>query len=779
MEGKGNIMHRLPVPGGPPPASYATTGECLAGMTEKEYIALNMDHLFRFWMHRISLIGAGLFMMFTTLDYVSTRNFFYDFLYLRIGITVVLLVVSYLSERLKNRNAMYILGYITVILASAVIEYMILKLGGHASRFYVGIILLVIVVLGFVPARFSFHLVSAILIYGIYLVPILVTERIIEYKIFFTTNFFLLSIIMSSLLLRYLSNRSLENEFRLRHEMEQYKKGLEELVEGRSEALSEAIEKVRNEMKERSRMEEALRKAANDWRATFDSTRDMIMMLDRQGRIIKANRSASLFLDTGYREMIGRSAAELFVGVGVPEDVIPLAEMMRNRSHEEREVFIPAREVWLVLSVDPILDESGKLAGAVFTVRDITALKKAEEEKSELQMQLLHVQKMDSIGRLAGGIAHDFNNILSAILGYSELAMLKLPENDPVRENIRQVHNAGERAASLTRQLLALSRRQVLEMRIVNLNEIIGNMSRMLARMIGEDISLETDIQRPVSPILADPGQIEQVLMNLAVNARDAMPAGGRLIIETADIRLEEEHVRGRKGLKAGDYVMLSVTDTGEGMTREVQERIFEPFFTTKDRGAGTGLGLATVYGIVGQHNGYIEVASEPGKGTTFTIYFPPAHTLEEMTGETEEHQPVLKGGTESIMVVDDDASIRKLAASTLRPLGYRVHEASNGEEALKLFRKRNGEIDLLLTDVIMPVMNGKELAERLCRERPSLRVVFMSGYASEAIEHYNIPCEREVFIQKPITPIKLTNRIREALENHGPDRNAKDEASI
>ncbi len=389
--------------------------------------------------------------------------------------------------------------------------------------------------------------------------------------------------------------------------------------------------------------------------------------------------------------------------------------------------------------------------------------KRAEEEKQKLQAQLLQSQKIESIGRLAGGVAHDFNNLLSAILGYSEMALEEIPEDHPVREHIRIIKEASEKAAAITLQLMAFSRKQVLKMKVVNLNTIVKNMDKMLALIVGEDVLLELNTNTPVRNMMADLGQIEQIIMNLAVNARDAMPCGGRLIIETADADLDEEYAKTHEGARPGSYVMLSITDTGEGMSREVQERIFEPFFTTKEMGKGTGLGLSTVYGIVKQHNGYIWLYSEHDKGTTFKIYLPVAEGEVEKTDE-KEHITAVRG-TETVLVVDDTPSLCKLIVDILQPLGYQILEASCGEEALQVSNTFEGEIDILLTDVIMPGMNGQELADLLKTKRPVTKVIFMSGYTNNAIADHDILKPGVAFIQKPITRGKLTNKLREVLD--------------
>ncbi len=395
--------------------------------------------------------------------------------------------------------------------------------------------------------------------------------------------------------------------------------------------------------------------------------------------------------------------------------------------------------------------------------QEIYERRRAEEEKRKMQEQLLQSQKMESVGRLAGGVAHDFNNLLTAILGYCQLAMNKVPGSCPLRKELDIIFDAGEKGASLVRQLLAFSRKQVLEIKVVNLNDVVKNISKILSRMLGEHLEMTVHTEASWANILADVSQVEQVLVNLAVNARDAMPTGGRLSIETADVELNEEYVKYHEGLKPGPYVMLAVIDTGHGMSGDIQKRIFDPFFTTKEEGKGTGLGLATVHGVVKQHKGHIVVKSEPGKGTTFRIYFKAAGEKKEKSEPREALS--MPRGSETILVVDDDAEIRNVLADTLTPLGYRVLDAPNGEEALKISQSPKRKIDLLLSDIIMPGMNGKELKDEFKKKYPETKVIFMSGYLDTVVSKYVGPEPGYTFVQKPFSPSKLANKLRIVLD--------------
>jgi two-component system cell cycle sensor histidine kinase/response regulator CckA len=421
------------------------------------------------------------------------------------------------------------------------------------------------------------------------------------------------------------------------------------------------------------------------------------------------------------------------------------------------------RVVWLreLVRVTPAPSGPVHLRGVMV---DVTA-------RRTLEAQLRQAQKMEAIGRLAGGVAHDFNNLLTVITGYGEQILNSLPEGDEMRVGVDAIVNAADRACSLTQQLLAFSRRQMREPRILDVNSVMNGMGKMLQRVIGEDVNLVIVPANGLWPIAADPNQLEQVILNLAVNARDAMPGGGTLTIETGMACLDEAYfVEHQLGGTAGDFVMLAVSDTGSGMSAEVRQHLFEPFFTTKESGRGTGLGLSTVYGIVKQNGGYIWVYSEPGRGTSFKIYLPravgPVDDSRNLAGPAE-----APGGSESVLVVEDDSVVRQLVCESLRLNGYAVFEAEDGAEALRFFEGHPGTIDLLVTDVVMPNMNGCEAAARLRSGHPDLAVLYMSGYTDHAIVHQSALEPGAEFLQKPFTPSALARRVREVLDRQRASR--------
>jgi signal transduction histidine kinase len=392
------------------------------------------------------------------------------------------------------------------------------------------------------------------------------------------------------------------------------------------------------------------------------------------------------------------------------------------------------------------------------------ARKAAETALRQSEEQLRQVQKIEAMGRLAAGVAHDFNNILTAITGHSELLLRQLDAGDPRRKNAEQIEKAAYRAAGLTRQLLIFSRKQVIEPRVLDLNAVILDIKKMLRRLIGEDIEFCTSLDPAAGHIKADPGQIEQVIMNLAVNARDAMPTGGKLTVATANTALDKNCLKNFPDMDAGNYVMLAVTDTGTGMSEEVKAHLFEPFFTTKPSGKGTGLGLATCFGIVKQNTGHINVQSELGSGTTFKIYFPQVQSALEPL-RVRNRPAAVAGGNETVLLVEDEPVVRELAVATLREKGYTVVEAVNGEEGLRLARQHDGKIDLVLTDVVMPVMGGKEMADALRSSHPNTRVLFTSGYTEDALGHHGVLRPGILFLPKPYLTATLARKVREVLD--------------
>jgi signal transduction histidine kinase/ActR/RegA family two-component response regulator len=410
-----------------------------------------------------------------------------------------------------------------------------------------------------------------------------------------------------------------------------------------------------------------------------------------------------------------------------------------------------------------VLDEKGRAIRMIGTTQDITEAERAEAALRRSEEQLRQSQKMEAVGRLAGGVAHDFNNLLTVINCYAAMSLRQMEKDNPLRKYSEEIQAAAERAASLTGQLLAFSRKQVLQPRVINLNETVSGMEKMLRRLIGEDIELVTLFDPELGHVKADPGQFEQVILNLAVNARDAMPRGGKVTIQTGNVTLDQKTRFRNRDLDIGEYVMVAITDTGIGMTDDTKSHLFEPFFTTKGLGRGTGLGLATCYGIICQSDGDIRVYSELNCGTTFKIYLPRVDA--PATASTTENDPdILPEGNESILIVEDEAAVRRLAASVLRTSGYRVQEARDGIEAFALIQAKQ-PFDMVITDVIMPKMSGKELHDQIKAIAPRIKVLFMSGYTDDALAHHGVLGPELSFLEKPFSPSSLARKVREVLD--------------
>jgi PAS domain S-box-containing protein len=494
----------------------------------------------------------------------------------------------------------------------------------------------------------------------------------------------------------------------------------------------------------------------------LDRANDAIMVRDLTDRILYWNRGAERLYGWTAEEAVGREVRELLYHGATAHLDDATAALMRegNWEGEIRQVNRDGREVIVESRWTLVLDEEERPKSRLIIDTDVS-------DKKKLEAQLIQAQRMEAVGRLAGGVAHDFNNLLTVIIGFSEMVLGGLEPQEPTHELIKEVHDAGHRAAALTRQLLAFSRKQVMAFVVLNVNSLISETQKMLCRLIGEDIHLTTSLDPELGLVKADPGQIEQVLMNLVVNARDAMPHGGQLTIETQNVELEPPGGRCGVELASGPYVIVAVSDTGCGMDEAIKVRIFEPFFTTKEMGKGTGLGLATVYGIVKQSGGAIEVESEPGLGTTFRIYLPRQTSDTTDTDRYPSESSLLPCGTETVLLVEDEDCVRTLGALALRSSGYTVLEAPDGEEALAICQRHAGDLDLLVTDVVMPKMNGRQLADQMAAMRPDLKVLYISGYADDTIVHHGVGEAGLAFLQKPFTPSVLVRKVHEVLGQH------------
>ncbi|HET7274663.1 MAG TPA: PAS domain S-box protein [Longimicrobiaceae bacterium] len=527
----------------------------------------------------------------------------------------------------------------------------------------------------------------------------------------------------------------------------------------------EFVSVIARDIREQKQAEAALRRSEEHYRSLIENAQDVVHIMDRDGTIRYISPSVERVLGYAPEFLVGTSAFDIIhiddvkrvenafsrrVSESGPGDLIEIR--LRHAHGHWRNFEMQANNLF----------HDAAVGGIVINSRDITQRVEAESALKESQEQLLQSQKMEAVGRLAGGIAHDFNNLLTAIKGFTELLLLDFDSDDPRRSFASEIQGAAGRAAGLTRQLLAFSRKQVLQPKVLDLNVVVAEMENMLRRLIGEDFTLSTKLADGLGRVRADPGQVEQVVLNLAVNARDAMPGGGELTVQTSEVELTADGAL-PSDLAPGPYVVLSVSDTGSGIDEATQAHIFEPFYTTKEQGKGTGLGLSTVYGIVKQSGGSVMLESEIGVGSTFRIYLPRVEDELEVAPQRDDGGPV--EGNETILLVEDELAVRALVRRVLTRYGYNVMEAENGPAAINLIRKDASPVDLLLTDVVMPGMSGRELGEQVFATHPAAKILYMSGYTDEAIVHHGVLEPGTAFLEKPFTPDILLRKVREVLD--------------
>jgi len=707
-------------------------------MDKKRYIDHEILKLLQSWGSIVLPSGVLVIFLLILLDFLVTPEHFSQFLILRIISVGLLIGLSVVNKQYFSTGIQLGITIAATIISSFMVELMILATGGHSSSYYAGMIIVFVFIIGLLPVSLSVTFFLALIIYSIYIFPILLFDTITNHTVFVNNNLFLLSIFIIGFIWKYINQRLLINKLGLEYDLSQekeqlraYSSNLENIVQERTKELS----------------------VSEKWyRAIFDYATDGIMVLDKNGIIINVNRKAC--------EIHGFERDAL---IGISLELIDTSDqkaLIRERLQKilEGESFVYETEhyrkdgskVLLEVSSTAIESEGAKYIQSFY--RDIT-------DKKRLQEQLMHSTKMESIGVFAGGIAHNFNNILTAILGYAELLLEFSTLDDISRQRVRNIESSARKASSMISKLLSFARRDSHEVLPLNLHDVINDSLKMFEGMLNKKIGLKMNLceQKPI--IEGDPNQIEQILMNLIVNAKDAMPDGGLMSISTRLIDLQEVQPNVPSYVQPGRYVILSFSDTGTGIPRDIMSKIFDPFFTTKEKGKGTGLGLATVYGIMKDHRGYISVQSDVGKGTTFELYFPlsdgmPQGIVKPRLNKIEGH--------ENILIVDDDSDVLNLISDLLETHGYHVIPVNNALNAIDTFRENLGKIHLVISDIVMPLVEGNDLVRILRRINPEIKILVISGFSNADIGEGE---PIDAFLKKPFEGTELLATIRRILD--------------
>jgi two-component system cell cycle sensor histidine kinase/response regulator CckA len=707
-------------------------------MDRQNYIESNILNLVHRWANIALLLGSIVVLSLSLLDYFVTPSNFRIFLLYRVSAVAGLLLVYLIHKKNIGAYRQHAVTVAAAVIVSTMVALMIMKFGGHQSPYFAGIILTVAFVIGLAPLNVRMSAVASIIIYAIYLIPILSYDHIVNKAFFINANVFILFTISALILLRYLIHQRFVSEFGLQYDIEQQKKQLETY----SQKLEELVQERTKELS-----------ISEKWhRSIFDNATDGIMVLDKNGVIMNVNQKACEIHGFEKDALIGVNTGLLEAGDNKDKHDERISRIL------DGETLIFETEHYKKDGSKILLEVSAKalnIGGDTYIqsfYRDIT-------EKKKIQEQLMHSQKMESIGSLAGGIAHNFNNILTAILGYSELLLEFSNLDDTSRQRVQNIESSARKAGVMVSKLLSFARRDTHEVLPLNLNDVIADSVKLFEGVLNKRIGLKVDLNGNISPIEGDPNQLEQVIMNLMVNARDAMPDGGLITVKTALSELGASDLDIPADIAPGKYVVLSVSDTGTGIPKEIMGRIFDPFFTTKEKGKGTGLGLATVYGIVKDHKGYISVHSEVGKGTSFNIYLPSSGKAVYRISPLP-HFAV--DGNENILVIDDDRDVLNFIRDILESHGYTVITVNNPMTAIDTFRNLTGRIQLVITDVMMPLMEGSELIRNLRTIKANIKIVVVSGYGNETIQREKMA---DAFIRKPFEGIELLSTVRKLLD--------------
>jgi PAS domain S-box-containing protein len=703
------------------------------------YIEQELTKITNFWLSVGLVLGAFVITFLNILDRFADPENATRFLLYRLACSFSMLVLFLINRKHVNKTSQNLIIISSTVLTSVTVELMILSSGGHQSTYYAGIVLTLVFVLGFIPCFLKTAMFIVAIAYSIYFIPIILFDNISNMQTFIGNNAFLLSTASVTIVIRFLNQKRLTSELALQYELnkekqklEQYSSHLEELVQERTKELS----------------------ISEKWhRSIFDNATDGIVILDRNGVIVNVNQKACELHGFQRDALIGVNIGLLEVK-GEKEKIndrltqILDGEMLTYEIEHYRK---DGEKVLFEVSSNRIQIEGQTYVQSFY--RDIT-------EKKKIQEQLMHSQKMESVGALAGGIAHNFNNILTAILGYAELLLEYSNLDETSNQRVRNIESSARKAGIMVSKLLSFARRESHEILPLNLNDVVNDSLKLFEGVLNKRIGLKINLSN-INPLIeGDPNQLEQIIMNLMVNAKDAMPDGGLISIKTSAVEVDKSDRQNIPAyIEPGKYALLTVSDTGCGIPKAIINRIFDPFFTTKEKGKGTGLGLATVYGIVKDHRGYIFVQSEPDKGTTFDIYLP---VSEKSLYKVVKPQPVSVEGNENILVVDDDKDVLKFITEILETHGYSVISASNSLTAIDIFKNFSGKIPLVITDVIMPLMEGSDLIKYLKRINPDLKIIVVSGYSDESISK---DASIDVFLRKPFESMELLTSVRRLLD--------------
>ena len=706
-------------------------------MTKEEYIQQEFPKLLKSFGASLLLIGSVAILILSILDYFVTPENFKTFFIYRV-IAASLYITLYFFYNLKKTELYHLIIIILgTLIVSSMVELMIFSLGGHQSTYYAGMIIAFMFLFGFLPISFKFSLLLSLIIYAVYLLPILAFDNISNMRIFMNNNIFLVATISCGLIWRYINYKlhinKLSLEYDLSKEKEQlkvYSTQLEALVQERTKELA----------------------ISEKWhRSIFDNATDGIMVLDKTGKILNVNQKACEIHGFDKNALLGINIELLESKV----DKEKYHERMSRILNGESLIF--ETEHYQKDGNKVILEVSSKaidIAGETFIqsfYRDVT-------EKKRIQEQLMHSQKMESVGSLAGGIAHNFNNILTAILGYSELLLEFTELDDTSRQRVRNIESSARKAGVMVSKLLSFARRESHEVLPLNLNDIVNDSVKLFEGVLDKRIGMKVTLDNSIPIIEGDPNQLEQVIMNLMVNARDAMPDGGLIAIKTCFTEVTADRRNMPAYVGPGKYIVLTIADTGSGIPPMIIDRIFDPFFTTKEKGKGTGLGLATVYGIVKDHKGYISVKSDIGKGTSFDIYLPVSGKI---VRDVAKPQVISIEGNENILLIDDDREVLDLIKDILETHGYHVMPVNNSLTAIDFFKNNADKIQLVITDIVMPLMEGNELIKIIKEIKPDIRTVVISGYSDEPVNKGDV----DFFLKKPFEGVELLSAIRRILD--------------